>query len=260
MQDKTEWKLNGQVLVFTLPLSDQACSSSPCPALLHVLPVRAAGSSACSPHCSSTGLGSRTGTKALKEPFDPPQVSVIKVKIHEATGMPAGKQKLQYEVGIRSSNAGCFFSAFSHMTFIKRKIIMYNLIHSEVLEEQRECFFCLHSTAVTDLPFVTAGQVIKSVNFHIVAAADESSKLGVAFSEISLLFYWSLLFWFVFLTFNCSSLAPTALLCAQGGGRACFGTLAAQGRLSPEQGREGLTLSSLSSSGSQSCEKSPVPF
>ena len=27
-----------------------------------------------------------------------PQVSVIKVKIHEATGMPAGKQKLQYEV------------------------------------------------------------------------------------------------------------------------------------------------------------------
>lgn len=23
MQDKTEWKLNGQVLVFTLPLSDQ---------------------------------------------------------------------------------------------------------------------------------------------------------------------------------------------------------------------------------------------
>uniref|UniRef100_A0A8C6Y819 Splicing factor 3A subunit 1 n=1 Tax=Naja naja TaxID=35670 RepID=A0A8C6Y819_NAJNA len=48
MQDKTEWKLSGQVLVFTLPLSDQ--------------------------------------------------VSVIKVKIHEATGMPAGKQKLQYEV------------------------------------------------------------------------------------------------------------------------------------------------------------------
>lgn len=26
MQDKTEWKLNGQVLVFTLPLSDQVCS------------------------------------------------------------------------------------------------------------------------------------------------------------------------------------------------------------------------------------------
>lgn len=26
------------------------------------------------------------------------QVSVIKVKIHEATGMPAGKQKLQFEV------------------------------------------------------------------------------------------------------------------------------------------------------------------
>lgn len=127
MQDKTEWKLNGQVLVFTLPLSDQACSSSSCPALLRVLPVRAAaGSSACSPHSSSMGLGSRTGTKALKKPFDPPQVSVIKVKIHEATGMPAGKQKLQYEVGISPSDAGCSFSAFSHMTFLQRKIIMYN--------------------------------------------------------------------------------------------------------------------------------------
>lgn len=32
-----------------------------------------------------------------------PQVSVIKVKIHEATGMPAGKQKLQYEVSWVSS-------------------------------------------------------------------------------------------------------------------------------------------------------------
>ncbi|PKU29611.1 splicing factor 3a subunit 1 [Limosa lapponica baueri] len=64
MQDKTEWKLNGQVLVFTLPLSDQ--------------------------------------------------VSVIKVKIHEATGMPAGKQKLQYEVGINPSNPLRYFRAFSH--------------------------------------------------------------------------------------------------------------------------------------------------
>lgn len=33
-------------------------------------------------------------------PILSPQVSVIKVKIHEATGMPAGKQKLQYEVSI----------------------------------------------------------------------------------------------------------------------------------------------------------------
>ncbi|XP_042300715.1 splicing factor 3A subunit 1-like [Sceloporus undulatus] len=28
MQDKTEWKLNGQVLVFTLPLSDQVGTPS----------------------------------------------------------------------------------------------------------------------------------------------------------------------------------------------------------------------------------------
>lgn len=82
-------------------------------------------------------------------------MSVIKVKIHEATGMPAGKQKLQYEVGISPSNAGGFFSAFS---LLQRKIIMYNLIHNEILEEQRECSSCLHSTAVTELPSVTAGQ------------------------------------------------------------------------------------------------------
>lgn len=31
--------------------------------------------------------------------------------------------------------------------------------------------------------------MIKSVHFHMVAAADESSKLNVALSEISLLFY-----------------------------------------------------------------------
>ena len=56
MQDKTEWKLNGQVLVFTLPLTDQ--------------------------------------------------VSVIKVKIHKATGISAGKQKLQYEgIFIKDSNS-----------------------------------------------------------------------------------------------------------------------------------------------------------
>ncbi|NWT74539.1 SF3A1 factor, partial [Prunella himalayana] len=75
MQDKTEWKLNGQVLVFTLPLSDQA---------------------------------------TLKEPFDPPQVSVIKVKIHEATGMPAGKQKLQYEgIFIKDSNSLAYYNMTS---------------------------------------------------------------------------------------------------------------------------------------------------
>lgn len=37
MQDKTEWKLNGQVLVFTLPLSDQVCSLLTQPLPLAVL-------------------------------------------------------------------------------------------------------------------------------------------------------------------------------------------------------------------------------
>ncbi|KAJ1092562.1 hypothetical protein NDU88_005672 [Pleurodeles waltl] len=61
MQDKTEWKLSGQGLMFTLPLTDQ--------------------------------------------------VSVIKVKIHEATGMPAGKQKLQYEgIFIKDSNSLAFYN------------------------------------------------------------------------------------------------------------------------------------------------------
>ncbi|KAM9743970.1 splicing factor 3A subunit 1 isoform 2-T4 [Menidia menidia] len=61
MQDKSEWKLNGQVLNFTVPLTDQ--------------------------------------------------VSVIKVKIHEATGMPAGKQKLQYEgIFIKDSNSLAYYN------------------------------------------------------------------------------------------------------------------------------------------------------
>ncbi|XP_060737607.1 splicing factor 3A subunit 1 [Tachysurus vachellii] len=61
MQDKTEWKLSGQVLNFTLPLTDQ--------------------------------------------------VSVIKVKIHEATGMPAGKQKLQFEgIFIKDSNSLAYYN------------------------------------------------------------------------------------------------------------------------------------------------------
>ncbi|XP_075425016.1 splicing factor 3A subunit 1 isoform X2 [Ascaphus truei] len=67
MQDKTEWKLGGQVLAFTLPLSDQ--------------------------------------------------VSVIKVKIHEATGMPAGKQKLQYEgIFIKDSNSLAFYNMLNGAT------------------------------------------------------------------------------------------------------------------------------------------------
>ncbi|TRY62231.1 hypothetical protein DNTS_024370 [Danionella cerebrum] len=61
MQDKSEWKLSGQVLSFNLPLTDQ--------------------------------------------------VSVIKVKIHEATGMPAGKQKLQYEgIFIKDSNSLAYYN------------------------------------------------------------------------------------------------------------------------------------------------------
>ncbi|XP_037114379.1 splicing factor 3A subunit 1 [Syngnathus acus] len=61
MQDKTEWKLSGQVLNFTVPLTDQ--------------------------------------------------VSVIKMKIHEATGMPAGKQKLQYEgIFIKDSNSMAYYN------------------------------------------------------------------------------------------------------------------------------------------------------
>ncbi|CAL8294910.1 splicing factor 3A subunit 1 [Gadus morhua] len=61
MQDKTEWKLSGQVLNFTVPLTDQ--------------------------------------------------VSVIKVKIHEATGMAAGKQKLQYEgIFIKDSNSLAYYN------------------------------------------------------------------------------------------------------------------------------------------------------
>lgn len=80
MQDKTEWKLNGQVLNFTVPLTDQVYKCCLKVYLLLVnVPVHLLHFYDCANVIS-------------------PQVSVIKVKIHEATGMPAGKQKLQYEV------------------------------------------------------------------------------------------------------------------------------------------------------------------
>lgn len=74
MQDKTEWKLSGQVLNFTVPLTDQVGEGW----LVGSFTIGK------KPHRSAVAMY--------------PQVSVIKVKIHEATGMPAGKQKLQYEV------------------------------------------------------------------------------------------------------------------------------------------------------------------
>ncbi|XP_055948253.1 splicing factor 3A subunit 1-like [Argiope bruennichi] len=59
--EKQEWKLNGQVLAFTLPLTDM--------------------------------------------------VSIIKAKIHESTGMPPGKQKLQLEgMFIKDSNSLAFYN------------------------------------------------------------------------------------------------------------------------------------------------------
>lgn len=75
MQDKSEWKLSGQVLNFTVPLTDQVGD------------------------CWLIMLFSVVEKPCQCAVAMYPQVSVIKVKIHEATGMPAGKQKLQFEVG-----------------------------------------------------------------------------------------------------------------------------------------------------------------
>ncbi|KAK4813206.1 hypothetical protein QYF61_018007 [Mycteria americana] len=112
MQDKTEWKLNGQVLVFTLPLSDQARSllTWPLP-LLVLLPSFFALRLAvdlCGRSCTTLdGCSPRCGLL-------PSGVSVIKVKIHEATGMPAGKQKLQYEgIFIKDSNSLAYYNMTS---------------------------------------------------------------------------------------------------------------------------------------------------
>ncbi|XP_064614806.1 splicing factor 3A subunit 1-like [Liolophura sinensis] len=61
LPDKPEWKLNGQMLNFTLPLTDN--------------------------------------------------VSVLKAKVNEALGMPAGKQKLQYEgIFIKDSNTLAYYN------------------------------------------------------------------------------------------------------------------------------------------------------
>jgi hypothetical protein len=65
MSEKPEWRLKGQVLTLTLPLSDT--------------------------------------------------VSVIKAKIHEETGMPPGKQKLQWEVCM-CSIAACYIISGPHTT------------------------------------------------------------------------------------------------------------------------------------------------
>ncbi|XP_067668846.1 splicing factor 3A subunit 1-like [Haliotis asinina] len=65
--DKPEWKLKGQKLDFTLPLTDS--------------------------------------------------VSVIKAKLHESLGMPAGKQKLQYEgIFIKDSNTLAFYNFLNGAT------------------------------------------------------------------------------------------------------------------------------------------------
>uniref|UniRef100_A0A1B6CAA6 Splicing factor 3A subunit 1 n=1 Tax=Clastoptera arizonana TaxID=38151 RepID=A0A1B6CAA6_9HEMI len=71
MNDKPEWKLNGQLLPMTLPLRDS--------------------------------------------------VAVIKSKIHEATGMPPGKQKLQWE--------GLFFKDSNSLAF-------YNIMPGTVIQLQ----------------------------------------------------------------------------------------------------------------------------
>jgi len=61
MPDKPEFKLNGQLLAFTLPLTDS--------------------------------------------------ISVIKAKLHEELGMPAGKQKLQYDgLFVKDSNTLAFYN------------------------------------------------------------------------------------------------------------------------------------------------------
>ncbi|KAG1714369.1 Splicing factor 3A subunit 1 [Nymphon striatum] len=61
VSDKPEWRLNGQILTMTLPLTDM--------------------------------------------------VSVIKAKIHDETGMPSGKQKLQYAgIFIKDSNSLAFYN------------------------------------------------------------------------------------------------------------------------------------------------------
>ncbi|KAL8625577.1 splicing factor 3a, subunit 1 [Nucella lapillus] len=64
VSDKPEWKLNGQTLEFSLPLTDT--------------------------------------------------VSVLKAKLNESLGMPAGKQKLQYEgIFVKDSNTLAFYNFMS---------------------------------------------------------------------------------------------------------------------------------------------------
>jgi len=94
--DKAEWKLQGQVLTFTLPLTDEVRAvTSPtvlffrCRNVLNIF------------------------ADFVHDEFIFLKVSVIKAKVHEATGMPAGKQKLQLDVSaVVLFRCGC--SNFRH--------------------------------------------------------------------------------------------------------------------------------------------------
>lgn len=101
-------------------------------------------------------------------------MSVIKVKIHEATGMPAGKQKLQYEVGISPAALfalQCFLTL--KWTFFKEKVVPLRY-----RKEQREWIFLPVQHAVTFLCTVGAGQASDSgISATSLCVKDEASRL-----------------------------------------------------------------------------------
>lgn len=89
-----------------------------------------------------------------------PQVSVIKVKIHEATGMPAGKQKLQYEVSLY---------------LLWCETIMGKATSQPLTDEVYPPFYRAFSSRIPTLWLITTWTMVQSFTWHWKREVDERS-------------------------------------------------------------------------------------
>lgn len=112
MPDKNEWKLDGKPIKLTLPLTDQVNMLNMILKMLFILNKICISVLTLTDYENLQDVTIMLGSSSvvtvgnvisciIEYVFDVVvlQVSVIKAKIHDVTGMPAGKQKLQLGVG-----------------------------------------------------------------------------------------------------------------------------------------------------------------
>ena len=114
----------------------------------------------------------RWGEEGLSELSASSQVSVIKVKIHEATGMPAGKQKLQYEVGVSPADTLCFLT--QQPAFYKEKL---QCTHGDTGKSRGNAFPGCAAHLVTELRTLTAGQALLGRRQWLLTSAEPAGFL-----------------------------------------------------------------------------------